>query len=110
MCRQRRANGRVFFRVNLVSGDSNYLPGFLVVRKKVSLDYLKQKFPHHHICHECALRRGGVLSPGVATAAEVECKYCNGDNQKPKEMLLPWIDYDWPEDRKADYTAKASRD
>lgn len=72
---------------------------------------MKEKFPHYWICDACARERGGIWPEGhVATLALTECQYCNGDKHLSNEAIAPWVDYNWPDDRRADQKARLNRD
>lgn len=66
-----------------------------------------RKLEHYFMCFECADKMGGIFPEGhVCTVTEGECPYCHDKNV----TLVPWVDFNWPKDKKKDKTAKVSRD
>ena len=73
----------------------------------------KTRFPHYWICQACAKEQGAEIPEGGirgATGIDGTCEYCAGGQQKMGEMLLPWVDYDWPKEYKVNRAAKLLRD
>lgn len=65
------------------------------------------KFEHYWMCMKCAKKMGGVFPKGhVCTAISSECPYCSDENV----TCVPWVDFNWPKDKKTDLKAKVSRD
>lgn len=66
------------------------------------------KFDHYWICVECANKMGGVFPEGhiCTVVIDAKCEYC-GLN---KTIVIPWVDYNWPEDLDTNRIAKISRD
>jgi hypothetical protein len=63
--------------------------------------------PYYWICAPCAKAKGGVF-PKVhnCTAMNGTCKYCDED----EVTLIPWVDFNWPEDPERSRLAKINRD
>jgi hypothetical protein len=59
------------------------------------------------MCYECATELGGVFPEDhVCTVTRGECPYCKTQDV----VLIPWIDFNWPEDKASDKVAKGNRD
>lgn len=59
-------------------------------------------------CAKCMKKAGGVMSDGAGcTMIMGLCKVCGFKDEVP---MAPWVDYNWPEDRRADIVAKVTRD
>lgn len=70
----------------------------------------KAGFPHYWICAVCALDRGGVFPDGhVCTVVRDKCKYCKGKKQL-SNVVIPWVDFDWPKDKILTKIARSGRD
>ena len=64
-------------------------------------------FPHYDMCAACAKDAGGVMKAGhVCTVSHGICEYCGA----PGVTLIPWVDFNWPDDAKIDKIAKNNRD
>ena len=62
---------------------------------------------HYWLCGDCAKKKGGVWPKGhVATSILGKCPYC----KKEDESLVPYVDYNWPKDKKRDKISKLGRD
>lgn len=65
------------------------------------------KLEHYWLCSECARDKGGVFPEGHAcTVMSGKCPYCDKENV----TLIPWVDFDFPKDKKLDKKAKGNRD
>lgn len=65
------------------------------------------KFDHYSMCVDCAKAKGGELPDNACGTVTIgDCKYC----KKPKLILWPWVDFDWPNDKKLNLKAKMNRD
>lgn len=65
------------------------------------------KFPHYEMCNSCAIKMGGIMPEDtVCTVSEGTCEYC----KRPDQILVPWVDFNWPKDKKTDTKAKMNRD
>jgi hypothetical protein len=68
----------------------------------------KDKFPHYHMCEDCGKEKGGNLDGvGCITVIKGICKYCEWPQE---QVLIPWIDFNWPKDKATDKFAKLNRD
>lgn len=69
---------------------------------------MKNKFPHYHMCEDCGIEKGGNLDGAIGiTVISGICKYC----ELPiEQMLIPWVDFNWPKDKQSDRVAKVTRD
>lgn len=57
------------------------------------------------MCAACAKERGGVWPKGHAATVILDtCPYCEGKNHSPTEGIVPWVDFNWPDQ---DLTKKA---
>ena len=64
-------------------------------------------FEHYWLCWACADIRGGVFPEGhVCTVKQGTCPYCKTE----ETTLIPWVDFDFPKDKKKDAVAKGNRD
>lgn len=62
---------------------------------------------HYWLCGECAALKGGVFPKGhICTVMIGKCFYCD----RKKVTLIPWVDFNWPKDKKNDKIAKGNRD
>jgi hypothetical protein len=71
-----------------------------------------QVFPHYWMCEHCAFLKGGEFPGGhTCTATYGECEYCKErGHPKKQQILVPWVDFNWPKDKAADRAAKTGRD
>ena len=59
------------------------------------------------MCNQCAEKMGGIFPKGhVCTVMKGTCLYCDNKDQ----VLIPWVDFNWPKDNEIDVYAKAGRD
>lgn len=62
---------------------------------------------HYWLCSDCAIKKGGVWPKGhVATVIMGKCPYCRTEDV----TLIPWVDFNWNNDKKRDKIAKGNRD
>ena len=68
---------------------------------------MKTKFKHYYMCGECAVKMGGVFPEGHCCTVTIDtCPYCKTENV----TCIPYVDFDWPKDKKLNKHAKANRD
>lgn len=59
------------------------------------------------MCNACGEKKGGKVPIGhVFTAMEGTCSWC-GDK---KVTLIPWVDFNWPKDKRKNIEANYGRD
>jgi len=60
------------------------------------------------MCSQCAVKMGAGpdLKAGITVIKGI-CEYCKVPIQ---QYLIPWVDFNWPKDKKLDSIAKANRD
>lgn len=67
-------------------------------------DRIKQTY---FACDTCLQKAGGKPIPGhIFTASEGDCEVCGAK----KVTLIPWVDFAYPKNKKADFIAKNNRD
>ena len=68
---------------------------------------LKEIREVYYCCHDCLTKAGGKPIAGHCfTASLGDCEVCGAKDV----TLIPWVDYSWPKDKKADWVAKSVRD
>lgn len=64
-------------------------------------------FPHYWLCWDCAETRGGTWPVGhCATVTMGTCPYCN----KEDVTIIPYVDFNWKDDKELDNFSKRNRD
>jgi hypothetical protein len=62
---------------------------------------------HYYACFECNSKAGGKFPKGhICTMSEGKCEVCG----KEDTTLIPWVDFNWPNDTNNDLIAKRNRD
>lgn len=66
-----------------------------------------KKPEHYYMCLECAKNMGAEFQQDhICTVTTDKCPYCGAKDV----TLIPWVDFDWPQDQDTDKIAKGNRD